>query len=545
MCPDLIALRRVRAAHVWWPIATTILLTLTFPGTSAASGSCGQDPAAASACPVTSPSTLSGTLATADETDYYIFYAEQGAQLSVAVSDLEDPACSSASSQTTCGDVQAELYDSQGDDLGEGTGSSSPSDGAANPSSFAYKINTAGAYYLVVSGDLGQDENGNPTAVPYSLAVSASPNVAWPEPPHPGWTVQPDGELTGDFGQLYAVSCTAATACTAAGFIADSSETESALLERWDGISWTAEQIGPEGMNSEFTSVSCASASWCMAIGFDESHSGTSGPLAYSWNGTRWANTPESGRLSTLGCATFPACAVSCFSSTACVAVGDGASGPAAVSWNGARWSVDAVGVKHLNRGGYLLGVSCTADSACTAVGSGPSGTFAQRWNGHRWTIQATPRLPGGGFLSGVSCLTATDCVAVGTDRLGAVAERWNGHSWRFQRDGFGGQWFGLDAVSCPTATYCVAAGGVNTDPANKYPTAAVWNGTSWSAIQTAAIGTDTIDGVSCVAAGVCEEVGSITLPVGRTDYGLLAQSEDDPVRPGVAVSWRHLTIPG
>jgi hypothetical protein len=529
-----------------WALFAAVAMCLVAPGPAAASGSCGLDFSSATACPVNSPDTLSGSIDNVDETDYYVFYARKGVSLSVTISDTENPACSSDTSHTQCGGVQAELYDSQGGDLGDGTGSSAPTNGATVPAAFSSKLAAAGTYLLQVTGTLGQDESGNATPVPYTLQVDASPSVQWPEPPHPGWTTQSFGALTGTFGQLDSVSCTAASACTASGFIAETTESETALLERWNGNSWTAEQVGPTGLNSEFTSVSCASASWCMAVGFDEPHSsptatipsGPTRPLAYSWNGSRWARSPQSAKLGALGCEAFPACAVACASPAACVEVGSGASGPAAASWNGTRWTVDRITVRHLNRGGSLLAVSCSAATACTAVGQGQSGAFAERWNGRRWTLEAMPRLRGGGFLEGVACVSSRDCFAVGADARGAVAERWNGHAWKYQRDGFGGSSFGLDSLSCPTATYCLATGGVSTDPENKDPTGALWNGATWKAIHPAPIGTDILGGASCVAAGICEEVGSITLPGGRTDFGgLLAQAEDDPPGPGVAVA--------
>jgi hypothetical protein len=53
------------------------------------------------------------------------------------------------------------------------------------PQSWSTIIPATGTYYVKVTGDLGQDSNGNPVDVPYTLTVQASPAVQWPPPPPP------------------------------------------------------------------------------------------------------------------------------------------------------------------------------------------------------------------------------------------------------------------------------------------------------------------------------------------------------------------------
>jgi hypothetical protein len=149
---------------------------------SLAGGPCGTDFDGATACPVNSPASLSGDLVTDNESDYYVFYATKGAELSVTATDTEEPTCTSASDPVSCGNVEADLYDSQGNSVGESTGSSSPNNNITVPRLFSTTIQSTGAYYLVVSGGLGRDADSNPSAVPYALQVSSSPNVLWPPP---------------------------------------------------------------------------------------------------------------------------------------------------------------------------------------------------------------------------------------------------------------------------------------------------------------------------------------------------------------------------
>ena len=96
-----------------------------------------------------------------------------------------------------------------------------------------------------------------------------------------------------------------------------------------------------------------------------------------------------------------------------------------------------------------LLAVSCVSSTYCVAVGSdesadgGDGGPLAETWNGRAWAA-AGVKLPAGalgGALFGVSCKSQKSCVAVGDDLLkndnfperdntGALAESWNGKTW-------------------------------------------------------------------------------------------------------------------
>jgi hypothetical protein len=54
------------------------------------------------------------------------------------------------------------------------------------PYLFSYIIQTAGTYYVEVYGHQTRNTNGNDIATPYTLQVSASPNLVWPYTPPPG-----------------------------------------------------------------------------------------------------------------------------------------------------------------------------------------------------------------------------------------------------------------------------------------------------------------------------------------------------------------------
>lgn len=156
-------------------------MALAVPTAASANGPCGNDFDGAHACGINSPANIGGALVTSNETDYYVFHATKGTELAVQLTDTEDPSCST-SSDSYCGGLSAALDDSSGNDITD-SGWSEPNNGITVPADLDYTIQSSGTYYLILSGNLGEDQNGNPTQVPYNLQVNASPNVQWPPPP--------------------------------------------------------------------------------------------------------------------------------------------------------------------------------------------------------------------------------------------------------------------------------------------------------------------------------------------------------------------------
>lgn len=235
------------------------------------------------------------------------------------------------------------------------------------------------------------------------------------------WSVRTIPSLTSR--DLYDVSCTSNSACTATGsFSGTTIETES-LAIRWDGSNWTKQSTpNPGDYQNELFGVSCATATFCMAVGRKRNgNEGWGRPFAASWNGSAWTN------LSTplpAGVTEAVARAVSCTSASACTAVGwyTGAtsSQPLVMRWNGTAWSLQTVTLPGAMTSGTLDGVSCTSSSYCMAAGSSfASGigtmTMAQRWDGSSWTAEAPLNpAPSSNDFFDVSCISSTWCTAVG-----------------------------------------------------------------------------------------------------------------------------------
>jgi hypothetical protein len=297
----------------------------------------------------------------------------------------------------------------------------------------------------------------------------------------PSWAIQsipnPSGAVS---SELYGVSCSSATACTAVGEYENSSAADETLAEQWNGTTWAIQSTpNPSGAQfPELTGVSCSSATACTAVGYYTSSDGAFVTLAERWNGTTWAiqptPNPSGGDNMVLN-------GVSCSSATACTAAGEyetssGSERPLAEQWNGTKWAVQSTPNPSGGHDVLLYGVSCSSATACTAAGNYVASdanerTLAERWNGTTWAIQPTPN-PSGALrpeadvvLYGVSCSSATACTTAGfyANKSGVavtLAEAWNGTKWAIQptRNPSGAQGSDLAAVSCSTATACTAA---------------------------------------------------------------------------------------
>ncbi len=130
------------------------------------------------------------------------------------------------------------------------------------------------------------------------------------------WVIQKTENPGTAYNNLYGVSCSSATACTAVGYYVTGSPLV-ALAERWNGKSWALQSLPAGVSNPWMTGVSCPSATACTAAGFaDASPQAT---LAEQWNGktNKWAvqATPTGSANTVLN-------GVSCLSATECVAVG-------------------------------------------------------------------------------------------------------------------------------------------------------------------------------------------------------------------------------
>ncbi len=355
------------------------------------------------------------------------------------------------------------------------------------------------------------------------------------------WSIQTTPTPAGGTGaELWDMSCTSITACTAVGWsYLTGSDDFVTLAEVWNGTAWSIESTpNPAGStDSALLGVWCSSATACTAVGDDKNSSGDYVSSAETWNGAAWSLQA----IPTPAAATGPEGAemdgVSCTSITACIAVGnyENSSDDVLVLteiWNGTAWSIASTPVPTGATDSYLDGVSCTSPTACTATGgytdgSGAGETLAEEWNGTAWSVQSTPNPAGATFggLFEVACTSPSACMAVGTwqhnsKTYDTLAESWNGSLWKIKRTlnhVAGATNSALYGLSCPSSTACMAVGSFGNEVLNggssstSVTLAESWNGEAWTAEATpdpAAATASELNAVWCSSPTACIAVG-------------------------------------
>ncbi|HEY2505276.1 MAG TPA: hypothetical protein VGI58_02080 [Streptosporangiaceae bacterium] len=220
-------------------------------------------------------------------------------------------------------------------------------------------------------------------------------------------------------GGLQAVTCLSDTDCVAVGSTLMGLKAH-ALVATWDGSTWTTSTPAlPAGsVNSLLAGVSCTSATNCVAAGsYTTTAGGTYHALVETWDGTTWTIASPSMRVDG-----FDHVSVSCATASACM-VTWGAFGEALADWwNGSIWTATTFPgpTAHVDAR-WVYGVSCTSATFCTAVGGflypNASGPLVDTWNGTTWTAAALPATVGVAEFNAVSCTTGTACTAVGDDQ--------------------------------------------------------------------------------------------------------------------------------
>jgi hypothetical protein len=295
------------------------------------------------------------------------------------------------------------------------------------------------------------------------------------------WAVQRAAVPTGAKStELFDVSCSSTSRCTATGRYLNSSRVTASLAERWNGKKWAIQRTPnvPGAGHNTLRGISCPSNNWCMAVGANKFPTKGFRILAERWNGRSWSvQKPPNPQTGPFGSELIT---VSCTSPRACIAVGDsvdntGHTKGLAERWNGKSWTIQQV---PLPSGAFLtqlVGVECAGPSACEAVGyyalsqNGGRLGFSESWNGNTWTMQTVPG-PAGAQQTvpvDVSCTSSADCTLVGevVNKNGTeltLAEKWNGATWQIQPtpNPRGAILSLFNAASCTSATSCVAVGG-------------------------------------------------------------------------------------
>jgi len=279
----------------------------------------------------------------------------------------------------------------------------------------------------------------------------------------------------------------------------------------------TAAPSGATGSSHDgvLLGVSCASDSYCFAVG----HTTANLTLTERWNGTSWSVVSS---RNPAGASNLELRAVSCISSTFCVAVGDDYQKTLAEHWNGSKWKIVATPNPNADCCTHLNGVKCTSAKNCVAVGGyekvvngkWTAKTLVLHWNGTSWAVMPSPNrstLPLNSLMA-VACPSVKDCRAVGTSSDGwnskTLAERWDGTKWSIvpSPNRSNTNLDSLQGIVCASSTSCWAVGYADYQTLTSETLIEHWNGTAWRVAPSPSPGAYGIGlgGVACIGGSNC-----------------------------------------
>ncbi|HVB50453.1 MAG TPA: hypothetical protein VND89_01735 [Acidimicrobiales bacterium] len=193
---------------------------------------------------------------------------------------------------------------------------------------------------------------------------------------------------------LSAVTCPSAKSCWAVGGKEGATSLGRALVEHYNGRSWSVVASPGPGDDTLLSAVSCPSARSCWAVGTsnDAAVSSKIGSLIEHYNGHSWsqAKAPH---------VRYGLFSVSCQWSASCFTNG--------LRYIGGAW-------QRVSGFSGTSAISCSTSSSCWAV---DYSTGAQFWDGTTWSSVTGPSVPSGhaGALEAIACSPGGPCAAVGS----------------------------------------------------------------------------------------------------------------------------------
>src|ERR1700694_648162 len=199
-----------------------------------------------------------------------------------------------------------------------------------------------------------------------------------------GWVtvVTPNSNNT-ENNFLGATTCISANDCwaaVAATPINSSPGVGATFMEHGNGATWTLVASPSGSLPQNFLlSITCVNSSYCWAVGGDGDQLGHSKAIMEHWNGSSWSLVPPADS----GVPAYTLTGVSCVSISDCWAVGSQTGtpffgstaplpGPSLVEhWDGSSWSIVTSPNVAGDQGSQLFAVTCLSHSNCWTSGGG------------------------------------------------------------------------------------------------------------------------------------------------------------------------------
>jgi hypothetical protein len=254
------------------------------------------------------------------------------------------------------------------------------------------------------------------------------------------WSVVSTPSLTGaSLTRLAAVASNDVWAVGSLTTVVHKQTLTSTLTEHWDGTSWSVVS-SPTPANGGYLALVAAVSSkdvWAAGNALDSSGTPVSA-LVEHWDGTSWSIVSSAA----FNGATNPVVSADASNDVWAVAFASSASGapftgPAVLHFDGTSWSLI-----NPNTGVTGVGIDALSPTDVWAVGQGRDSdgdsNFAriEHFDGTSWSIVPSPRvnppepLDTQSGLGGVAAISANDIWAVGEALNQTLTEHWDGTSW-------------------------------------------------------------------------------------------------------------------
>lgn len=249
------------------------------------------------------------------------------------------------------------------------------------------------------------------------------------------WHSMSNPTLAGTFNVLYAVSALSTSDVWAVGEGSlNGNGYNQALIEQWDGVSWSIVPSPNVGVASALYSVAnIPGTDQVWAVGSYASNNADYALIDF-WDGTQW-NVLPSPPVNSYNSALQ---SVTAFSTTDAWAVGwDTIAGNAQTlveHWDGTQWNV--VPSPNNSPSNTLFSVTPVPNTnELWAVGDNGGGkndrTLVEHWDGSVWSVVPSPSLRGSNLLLGTVATATNDAWSVGYYAGGkALIEHWDGIQW-------------------------------------------------------------------------------------------------------------------
>ncbi len=210
------------------------------------------------------------------------------------------------------------------------------------------------------------------TAVGYSKDVSNNRHALVEAWNGTAWsivsTTAPAGATNSQFN---AVSCATSSWCMAVGDQTVSGNFVT-LAEIWNGTTWSVvpSPNPAPGTSGEFDGVSCAGAGFCVGVGRWLNSAVKFQALIETWNGTSWTNVAAPQAMPSNDNFLDD---VSCISATSCGVVGSvgtSTAAPVALTWDGSTWSIVPAPTPAGATAAGTTTIACLTNWECVAAGT-------------------------------------------------------------------------------------------------------------------------------------------------------------------------------